>query len=320
MTFLHDDPDWPDLLQIVAADRAIQVGMVEKDYWVTHVLWAIHEQGFEVWFKGGTSLSKGFDLIERISEDIDVRIDAGTVPGLVNPRLSWRNRKRGPSERDTWFRSLGDAFAITSCSVTRDATVDDPLVRAAKYEVVYPSLHASVLPAAMRPFVLLEVGRARVVPFVERSLSSWVHDHADRAGLDGFADNRPTAVRCIHPWVTCLEKLDAIARRYDQGKAAPDFIRHYEDVARILEAWHGLPALDGGLPQLVADLATEDKKTMPAVDHPAFVAASDDRWAELERAWTDIEPMFWGPRHTLAQALDVIRPFLTRLPDPPLGP
>jgi len=41
--------------------------MVEKDYWVTHTLWAIHEQGFEVWFKGGTSLWKGFGLIDRFS-------------------------------------------------------------------------------------------------------------------------------------------------------------------------------------------------------------------------------------------------------------
>lgn len=33
MTFLHEDPDWADLLRIVADDRGIQVGMVEKDYW-----------------------------------------------------------------------------------------------------------------------------------------------------------------------------------------------------------------------------------------------------------------------------------------------
>jgi hypothetical protein len=43
MSFVHDDPDWPDLLAVVAAAKRRPVGMVEKDYWVTHTLWAIHE-------------------------------------------------------------------------------------------------------------------------------------------------------------------------------------------------------------------------------------------------------------------------------------
>jgi predicted nucleotidyltransferase component of viral defense system len=73
MNFIHESPDWGDLLQIVARSMDRDIGMVEKDYWVTHTLWALHEQGFDVWFKGGTSLSKGFGLIERFSEDVDTR-------------------------------------------------------------------------------------------------------------------------------------------------------------------------------------------------------------------------------------------------------
>lgn len=45
-------------------------------------LWALHHSGFEVWFKGGTSLSKGFSLIERFSEDLDLKIEPGCVPGV----------------------------------------------------------------------------------------------------------------------------------------------------------------------------------------------------------------------------------------------
>lgn len=52
MTFIHDDPDFEALLQIVANDRRLNIALVEKDYWVTHTLWALHAQGFEVWFKG----------------------------------------------------------------------------------------------------------------------------------------------------------------------------------------------------------------------------------------------------------------------------
>ena len=72
MTFIHEDRDFDDLLTIVADQRGLTTGLVEKDYWVTHALWALQYQGFDIWFKGGTSLSKGFGLIERFSEDLDL--------------------------------------------------------------------------------------------------------------------------------------------------------------------------------------------------------------------------------------------------------
>jgi predicted nucleotidyltransferase component of viral defense system len=59
MNFIHDDPEFVDLVQIVAAARRMAPGLVEKDHWVTHALWSLHEAGLDVWFKGGTSLSKG---------------------------------------------------------------------------------------------------------------------------------------------------------------------------------------------------------------------------------------------------------------------
>ena len=50
---------------------------IEKDYWVTLVLRAIFSQSYggHLVFKGGTSLSKGWNLIQRFSEDIDLAID-----------------------------------------------------------------------------------------------------------------------------------------------------------------------------------------------------------------------------------------------------
>lgn len=46
---------------------------VEKDYWVTYVLYRLVKEGVDDFvFKGGTSLSKGWNLIDRFSEDIDL--------------------------------------------------------------------------------------------------------------------------------------------------------------------------------------------------------------------------------------------------------
>lgn len=208
MSFVHDDPDWGEILALVADTTDREISMVEKDYWVTHTLWALHEQGFDPWFEGGTSLSKGFDLIERFSEDLDLRLDAGRVSGLVEPVLPWEDSKknrraRGIVERQTWFDSLGAAMSIPGCSVTRNPEGSDDRVRSAWFEVRYPALHGDSLPPTMKSFVLLEIGRARVVPAVGRPISSWVHDHlVANDQLTGFVDNRPEAVRCIHPMVT----------------------------------------------------------------------------------------------------------------------
>lgn len=55
--FVHDDPDWPDLISIVSGARNVVPGLVEKDYWIMHVLWSLSEVGLHFYLKGGTSLS-----------------------------------------------------------------------------------------------------------------------------------------------------------------------------------------------------------------------------------------------------------------------
>ena len=65
------------ILTNVAEDKGILENAVEKDFWVTMVLKAVFSQPYSdaLCFKGGTSLSKGWNLIERFSEDIDLAID-----------------------------------------------------------------------------------------------------------------------------------------------------------------------------------------------------------------------------------------------------
>src|SRR2546421_1409124 len=61
-----------------ATPRNIQAQIIEKDFWVCWTLkqlFALPTIGEHLIFKGGTSLSKVFKVIERFSEDIDVSID-----------------------------------------------------------------------------------------------------------------------------------------------------------------------------------------------------------------------------------------------------
>ncbi len=91
MSFVHETPEeFTDLVQIIVGETGMGRSVIEKDYWVTHVLWALSISGLDVWFKGGTSLSKGFGgLIERFSEDLDLKIEQGSVSALPSVS-SWK--------------------------------------------------------------------------------------------------------------------------------------------------------------------------------------------------------------------------------------
>ena len=73
--FLHNHPQFADLIRIVAEQKAIDPALVEKDYWIMHCLYGIQQLGFIFALKGGTSLSKGHQIINRFSEDIDIFIE-----------------------------------------------------------------------------------------------------------------------------------------------------------------------------------------------------------------------------------------------------
>ncbi|MHB1241204.1 MAG: nucleotidyl transferase AbiEii/AbiGii toxin family protein, partial [Gammaproteobacteria bacterium] len=76
------------------------VGNVEKDFWVCWTLNALHLErpagGPRLLFKGGTSLSKAYGLIQRFSEDIDITVfrDDLDVPASVEELEVLSNKKR----------------------------------------------------------------------------------------------------------------------------------------------------------------------------------------------------------------------------------
>jgi hypothetical protein len=317
--YVHEDADFQQLVGIVATDRGLSRGLVEKDYWVTHTLWALHAAGFDVWFKGGTSLSKGFGLIERFSEDLDLKIEPGTVRGL--PAVSnWRSDgTKATAERRAYFTRLAELLLVSGAAVDLDPVAVDPTWRNVNFRVAYPGLHLTEL-GVMSPFVRLEVGIARVTPFVERDMTSFVHDKlAALDQLTDFGDNRPRAVRCVHPFVTLLEKLEAIHLRFSKdSRPAASFVRHYEDAARIIAAEGTLPALPdyADVNALVADMLGQKPKQLvgrPTETAPAFTPADTTRWAEISKAHSDIAPMFRGARISIDEACRAIRGWIARL-------
>jgi hypothetical protein len=81
--FLHELPDFKELIRLTTTAESISdPGLVEKDYWIMHVLWGLQQLNLSFHLKGGTSLSKGYGCINRFSEDIDLKIEPELLRSL----------------------------------------------------------------------------------------------------------------------------------------------------------------------------------------------------------------------------------------------
>lgn len=75
--FQLSEQDRQEIFEETATQKGLSVAAVEKDWWVVQTLSVIFSMKYAdvLIFKGGTSLSKGWNLIQRFSEDIDLALD-----------------------------------------------------------------------------------------------------------------------------------------------------------------------------------------------------------------------------------------------------
>ena len=118
-------------------------------------------------------------------------IQHGSAEGLQEV-TNWKSTNTGPvRKRRAFYDALAGALVVPGVRVERDESRIDKHARSADYLGHYPGVLLNQLAPAMSPFVRLEVGRARVVPHVERTLGSFVHAYlVDRSLLAGYAELR----------------------------------------------------------------------------------------------------------------------------------
>ncbi len=235
-TFLHDHKEFPSLLEILAKDLSILPVLIEKDYWIMHCLFGLLDLKFNIELKGGTSLSKGYKVIDRFSEDIDIKIDP---PKDMDVKTGPNHDKPNQIQtRIDFFNWLTDKIKIPGIvSVERDTTFDSDKARGIGIRLKYKS-HYNPLPK-LKEGVLLEVGFDSTTPNQKITISSWAYDKAASIRVP-VLDNRAIDVPCYLPQYTFVEKLQAISTKYRQqqgnGEKFPiNFLRHYYDIYRLLE-------------------------------------------------------------------------------------
>jgi hypothetical protein len=197
---LCQHPDFRDLLIGAAQARGIPEQFVEKDYYVTEAL-RIVAATFprEVIFKGGTSLSKGWNLIQRFSEDIDLFLNPRTFTSELSSRGI--NRK---------LKHLRDVVAAHPALTFRPDKSNTIGGFSRSDEFVYTTRFNEL--AILHSALLLEAGiQSGEQPTVTVELSSYVAAFLRSRGLDGLAEDVASfQMSLLHFRRTFIEKMFAI--------------------------------------------------------------------------------------------------------------
>ncbi len=234
LKYLHDHPDFSELIRIVGKERSIDPALIEKDYWIMHCLFGLQKAGMRFELKGGTSLSKGYGIIHRFSEDIDVRIEP---PSGMNIPVGRNQDKPAQCERRKEFYDwLANEIRIEGIyDLQRDTNFDDRKYRSGGIRLLYKTFHTPL--EGLKTGILLEVGFDDVTPNEPRDMSSWAYEFA--VEKVNILDNRPKNVLCYHPGYTFVEKLQTISTKFrkqqNTNTFSENFMRHYYDVYCLLQ-------------------------------------------------------------------------------------
>lgn len=265
----------PRLVERVAEDLGTSPGLVEKDWHVVRALGVIAQidpGGMVPAFSGGTSLSKGWQLISRFSEDIDFK-----VAEPVAPSASAAQRARSGYRRHMFDALSRAGFELEAPPLVRNDS------RFFAADLAYAALFGTG--QGLRPHIRIEVSfRAPAVAPITRPIRS----------LIAAAAREPAEVAafpCIDIVETAADKLSALAwrvrvRRRGEPKDDPTIVRHLHDLAALETAVASAPNFrELVLAAVAADVGRggeKDPPTDPAVIFGGMIQRlkTDPLWAQ----------------------------------------
>jgi predicted nucleotidyltransferase component of viral defense system len=223
---------------------------VEKDAWVTLMLRMIFtsDLGSHLIFKGGTSLSKAFNLIQRFSEDIDLGIDRKYL-GFEGDLSKGQIRKLRKACHSFVSTDLAELLQKQLVEYGVDESLFELIVENTQVsdqdpetiKVNYQSLFEDVSYLPKR--VLIEVSaRSLIEPNQEVALKSMIDEHYPETD---FAEQEFT-VNTTNPQKTFLEKLILLHEEFQKPTEKIRHLRmsrHFYDIGQILNSEYGQTAL-----------------------------------------------------------------------------
>jgi len=242
-----------DIINETAAKMGVLSQAVEKDWWVTQTLRALFTTGSAKYFvfKGGTSLSKGWGLIQRFSEDIDLALDRAALgisknddeisgKGITKMRVASKQFVSTTLLQELKKALIGigipdELFVIEAVETEEEGT--DPQVILVKYNsLTEPNEY-------FKPEVKIEVMvRSMLNPHEERQIRSFIGTEFPDSS---FADSIFEVV-CAHPQKTFLEKIFLLHELFVIGSIKDGRFRsrHLSDIEKIMDTEFGRGAIE----------------------------------------------------------------------------
>jgi hypothetical protein len=240
--FLHlTGKDRREALAVAAAASGRPMHLLDKDVWVVWVLEVLFRAPFskDLVFKGGTSLSKAYNVIRRFSEDVDLTYDIrALVPDLVGPGDDPSPPNR--SQQNRWTKEIrnrlpawiGDQVVpVIAGALSAQGMSAQLVAETEKVLIEYEPLATGS--GYSRLVVMLEFGaRSTGEPCERRPVHC---DAADHLPDVVFPDANP---RVMRPERTFWEKATAIHVFCADGqfRSGERFSRHWHDITRLDKA------------------------------------------------------------------------------------
>lgn len=225
---LHENPDvFEELILATASELRIPTSVVEKDYFVTIVLKLLTSRIENIVFKGGTSLTKGYQLLERFSEDIDLTFDAN----IGKPSES--TKKKLKQIIISTFEELN--FPVSNISEIKSRRNYN--CYRAEYPTIYPKLDYIKSEVIVETYVAL-----LSFPTTIRKIDNYIYrflKSIDRMDLIIKYDLEPFEVKTQMVERTLVDKLFAICDYYLESQIS-GHSRHIYDIHMIIDNY-GIP-------------------------------------------------------------------------------
>ncbi len=242
------DKEKIEILDKVALTTGLPVESIEKDWWVTMVLQALFSCGCadHIVFKGGTSLSKAWNLIERFSEDIDIAIDRrffGFDGELKRKQISNLRRASCSYIKDKLQSELNQKLqengisGYSSFVPETEDTTKDPQTIEIKYNTLFNTNY-------IQNKVVIEIGsRSLIEPSENVQMRSLIADTFPNADFTDNYCNIPTVI----PQRTFLEKAFLLHEEFQKpmDKIRVDrMTRHIYDLEKMMDTDFAKEALN----------------------------------------------------------------------------
>ncbi len=318
-----------ELLDAASRQSGLAQAILEKDYWVCKtldVLFALPELGSHLVFKGGTSLSKVYGLIDRFSEDVDIsfhreflgfgeELDPEAAAGKEQSRrIEALQQACRDCIRENLLPRLREAIAALLRG-TEDWSLEIDPLDAQTLLFHFPQAGGPGL-AYIVPSVRIELGaRSDHWPSEEREIRSYLGE------AFGHTIGKAT-VHSLAAERTFWEKatlLHAEAHRPKDKLMPSRYARHYHDMARLAESPVAARALaDVALRErVVAHKMVYFRSGWARYDlaRPASfrLIPPDSRIAALKSDHQAMIPMFFNPPPPIDEVLDTIADLETRI-------